>query len=203
MHNKLTPFGHVWRHALIWLALAFTFFPVVWVVSASFDGSNTLVQQSVVPIAPTLDNYKMLTQEPRYPFFTWMWNSIKVSGIERRHFRVVVCFGGVRVFPFSLPRAAGRLVLAHFGADLSASVGDGVHLLAAAFHRAVRAGLGPQHPRRAHHGVFGRRHRHQHVAHERLLRHDSAGAGGIGVYRRRVAVSQRLRASCCRWCGRF
>jgi ABC-type maltose transport systems, permease component len=77
--HKLSLWGHVWRHLFIWAALAFTFFPIVWVVSASFDGTNTLVQQSVVPIAPTLDNYRMLAQEPRYPFFTWMWNSIKVS----------------------------------------------------------------------------------------------------------------------------
>lgn len=105
MHNKLTPFGHLWRHALIWLALAFTFFPVVWVVAASFDGSNTLVQQSVVPIAPTLDNYKMLTQEPRYPFFTWMWNSIKVSGMNAV-ISVLLC--ALAAYAFSRFRFRGR-----------------------------------------------------------------------------------------------
>lgn len=82
MHDKLSPFGHVWRHAVLWLALAFVFFPVVWVVSASFDATNTLVRQSLLPTVFTLDNYKMLTEEPRYPFFTWMWNSVKVSGIS-------------------------------------------------------------------------------------------------------------------------
>lgn len=82
MHDKLTTFGHVWRHAVIWLALAFVFFPVVWVISASFDGTNTLVGQGVIPTVPTLDNYKLLTAEARYPFFTWMWNSIKVAGIS-------------------------------------------------------------------------------------------------------------------------
>lgn len=105
MHNKLTFFGHLWRHAVIWLALAFTFFPIVWVVSASFDGANTLVQQSVVPIAPTLDNYKMLTQEPRYPFFTWMWNSVKVAGANAT-ISVFLC--ALAAYAFSRFRFRGR-----------------------------------------------------------------------------------------------
>lgn len=105
MHNRLTPLGHVWRHAVILLALAFVFFPLIWVISASFDGTNTLVRQGILPTAPTLENYKMLTQEPRYPFFTWMWNSIKVAGLNA-FFSVLLC--ALAAYAFSRFRFSGR-----------------------------------------------------------------------------------------------
>jgi len=105
VHERLSLWGHLWRHAVIWLALAFAFFPVVWVVSASFDGSNTLVQQQIVPIVPTLDNYKMLVQEPRYPFFTWMWNSLKVATVSSS-LSVFLC--ALAAYAFSRFRFRGR-----------------------------------------------------------------------------------------------
>ncbi|MFO7265952.1 MAG: maltose ABC transporter permease MalG [Bacillota bacterium] len=105
MHNRLTLWGHIWRHAVIWLALCFTFFPIVWVVSASFDGTNTLVQQSIIPVVPTLDNYRMLVREPRYPFFTWMWNSVKVSGTSAA-ISVFLC--ALAAYAFSRFRFRGR-----------------------------------------------------------------------------------------------
>lgn len=105
MYRRPSLAGQLWRQALIWLALAFAFFPVLWVVSASFDGSNTLVSQSIFPTAPTLDNYKMLTQEPRYPFFTWMWNSVKVSSLNGV-FSVLLC--ALAAYAFSRFRFPGR-----------------------------------------------------------------------------------------------
>ncbi|HHY10291.1 MAG TPA: maltose ABC transporter permease MalG [Firmicutes bacterium] len=105
MYNKLTKLGHLWRHMIILLALAFVFFPVVWVISASFDGTNTLVKQSLVPTVATLDNYKMLAQEPRYPFGRWMFNSIKVSGISAA-LSVWLC--ALAAYAFSRFRFKGR-----------------------------------------------------------------------------------------------
>lgn len=82
MFNKLNFFGHAWRHLVVISVLLFVFFPVAWVISASFDGTNSLMRQSLIPIVTTFDNYKMLMNDPQYPFPLWMWNSLKVSGIS-------------------------------------------------------------------------------------------------------------------------
>lgn len=105
MHNRLSFVGHLWRHAVIWLALAFAFFPVLWVVSASFDGTNTLVRQGIFPTVPTLENYKLLTAEPRYPFLTWMWNSVKIAGLNAT-FGVFLC--SLAAYAFSRFRFRAR-----------------------------------------------------------------------------------------------
>src|SRR5690606_22474166 len=74
-------------------------------VSASFDGTNSLVSQGLWPTLPTLDNYRMLTQEPRYPFFTWLWNSVKVSSLNAV-FSVLLC--AMAAYAFSRFRFRGR-----------------------------------------------------------------------------------------------
>lgn len=105
MYNRLTALGHLWRHVIILLALCFVFFPVAWVISASFDGTNSLVKQSLIPTVATLENYRSLMAEPRYPFLTWMWNSIKVSGISA-FLSVGLC--ALAAYAFSRFRFRGR-----------------------------------------------------------------------------------------------
>lgn len=105
MYNRLSAAGHIWRHVVILLALCFVFFPVAWVISASFDGTNSLVKQSLIPTFATLDNYRQLISEPRYPFLHWMWNSIKVSGISAL-LSVWLC--ALAAYAFSRFRFRGR-----------------------------------------------------------------------------------------------
>lgn len=105
MYNRLNTFGHVWRHIIILLVLGFVFFPVAWVVSASFDGTNSLVKQNLIPTVKTLDNYRKLVSEPRYPFLTWMGNSLKVSGISAL-LSVWLC--ALAAYAFSRFRFRGR-----------------------------------------------------------------------------------------------
>ncbi len=105
MYNRLNALGHIWRHLIILLALCFVFFPVAWVISASFDGTNSLVKQSLVPTVATLENYRSLTMEPRYPFLIWMSNSIKVSGISAL-LSVWLC--ALAAYAFSRFRFKGR-----------------------------------------------------------------------------------------------
>lgn len=105
MYNRLNTFGHIWRHLVILLVLGFVFFPVAWVISASFDGTNSLVKQNLIPTVKTFDNYRKLVSEPRYPFLTWMGNSLKVSGISAL-LSVWLC--ALAAYAFSRFRFRGR-----------------------------------------------------------------------------------------------
>ena len=64
---------------VIFAAIAFALFPVVWIISASINPGGTLYGQRLIPKNPTLDHYKVLFTDKRYPFVLWLWNSIEVS----------------------------------------------------------------------------------------------------------------------------
>ncbi|KAF0108552.1 MAG: malG [Anaerolineaceae bacterium] len=67
--------------------IAFAVFPVIWIVSASFDNSNSLATQNLIPVQAGIKNYQRLFNlDPQFRFgdlnyWRWLWNSIKVSGI--------------------------------------------------------------------------------------------------------------------------
>ena len=127
-------------HGVIWLALAFALFPIAWVISASFDQTNTLVGQRLIPSYVTLDNYRMLVADERYPFFRWLWNSIKVSGLHS-FFSVFLC--ALAAYAFSRFRFRGRraglfaLILVQIFPQVLAMVA--IYLLLLAIGRVVPA----------------------------------------------------------------
>jgi len=67
--------------------IAFAIFPVIWIISASFDNSNSLATQNLIPIQAGIKNYQRLFNlDPQFRFgdlsyWRWLWNSVKVSGI--------------------------------------------------------------------------------------------------------------------------
>ena len=67
--------------------IGFSIFPVIWIISASFDNSNSLATQNLIPVQAGIKNYQRLfNQDPQFRFgdlsyWIWLWNSIKVSGI--------------------------------------------------------------------------------------------------------------------------
>lgn len=86
------------KHLIIWLAIAFTFFPISWTISASFNPSNTLVGQSLIPQSVTFDHYKELATSSQHPFLLWLWNSIKISLITSV---LAVTLTTLAAYPFS------------------------------------------------------------------------------------------------------
>ena len=72
-------------HALRWfialLLIVFAIFPVIWMLSASFNQANSLASATLIPRQLTLDNYRTLFETPETPFLRWMWNSVKISSI--------------------------------------------------------------------------------------------------------------------------
>jgi len=59
--------------------LFWTFLPIVWIISASFNASNSLVGQTLIPANPTLEHYRYLFTNNQHPYPSWYWNSLKLA----------------------------------------------------------------------------------------------------------------------------
>ena len=68
-----------WRHAVGVLAVAFALFPLVWMISASFDTLGSLSAQKLIPDNIGLDNFRTLFGNPDQPYLKWLRNSIIIS----------------------------------------------------------------------------------------------------------------------------
>jgi ABC-type maltose transport system permease subunit len=68
------------RIIVLTIGCIFALYPVVFVISASFDPRNTLVGASIIPPNPSLENYSKLFNGTQTPILTWLKNSIVVSG---------------------------------------------------------------------------------------------------------------------------
>lgn len=94
-----------WRHLVAWAALAFALFPVVWIVSASFDPTGSLSSQRLIPSDPSLENYRTLFTDVDVPFVRWFWNTILISGLAAG-FNTFLC--ALAAYAFSRLRFSGR-----------------------------------------------------------------------------------------------
>ena len=59
------------------LLIVFAIFPVLWMISASFDNSNSLAAQSLIPVNPGVKNFaRLFNQDPEFRFGDlsyWRW----------------------------------------------------------------------------------------------------------------------------------
>jgi ABC-type maltose transport system permease subunit len=69
----------IFRIILAIFMLIFALFPIVWIISASFNPTNSLVGQPLIPPNPTLDNYKSLFTNSIQPYPRWYINSLGIS----------------------------------------------------------------------------------------------------------------------------
>lgn len=96
------------------LLIAFSVFPVIWIVSASFDNSNSLSTQSVIPANAGVKNYERLFNlDPEFAFgdiqfWTWLWNSVKVAGLTTI---LSLSLTTMAAYAFSRLRFAGRITM--------------------------------------------------------------------------------------------
>ncbi|MEV1009546.1 sugar ABC transporter permease [Streptomyces sp. NPDC049881] len=65
--------------ALLLGALAFVLFPLWYVLVAALDNSNALGTSGLWPRSLSLDNFRVLVDDPTFPFFRWLWNTLRVS----------------------------------------------------------------------------------------------------------------------------
>ncbi len=94
------------------LLIGFAIFPVLWMVSASFDNSNSLATQSLIPANAGVSNYlRLFNKDPNFSFgeikyWTWLGNSIKISGISTI---LSLSITTLAAFAFSRLRFNGRV----------------------------------------------------------------------------------------------
>lgn len=97
--------GLILRWLLAVVLILFSIFPVIWIVSASLDPVNNLATQKLVPDNAGFENFRELINNPIFPFFTWLWNSIKISVITTI---LTLSLTTMAAFAFSRFRFAGR-----------------------------------------------------------------------------------------------
>jgi arabinogalactan oligomer/maltooligosaccharide transport system permease protein len=92
----------------------FAVFPVLWIISASFSGTQSLSTQTLIPAQPSLINYERLFgRDPNYTFGDlvfqkWIFNSVKISTISTL---LSLTITTMAAYAFSRMRFAGRVTL--------------------------------------------------------------------------------------------
>lgn len=87
------------------LAVVFALYPIVWILSASLNPANSLLNQTIIPEPASFDNYQRLLNDPQYPWMLWLWNSVKVSLITAV---LIVILTSFAAYSFSRFRYRGR-----------------------------------------------------------------------------------------------
>jgi ABC-type maltose transport system permease subunit len=94
--------GTSWRLVVIFIAIAYSLFPVLWIISASFDPAGRLSSQNLIPNNPTVANYNTLFEDS---FWRWMGNSTIVASITSV---LSVFVSSISAYAFSRFRFSGR-----------------------------------------------------------------------------------------------
>ena len=94
--------------------ILFAIFPVLWIISASFSGAQSLSTQTLIPARPSTVNYERLFGlDPTYRFGDlvyqkWIFNSVKVSSISTI---LSLAITTMAAYAFSRMRFAGRVTM--------------------------------------------------------------------------------------------
>ncbi len=107
MYDKHTLLGSIWRHAVLIFLAAFAIFPVLWIASASFNATNNMQLQQLMPPNPSLVHYRELFTSDRYNYGMWLWNSLKITLVTST---LTVVLAGLGAYAFSRFRFKGRRV---------------------------------------------------------------------------------------------
>ena len=97
--------GTILRILLAIVLVAFSIFPVLWIVSAAINPVNDLASQQLIPANATFDNFRKLVNNPVFPFFTWMKNSIIIAVVSTV---LTVSLTTLAAYAFSRFRFKGR-----------------------------------------------------------------------------------------------
>jgi ABC-type maltose transport system permease subunit len=84
------------------IVLAFSLFPILWTISASFNPTGGISSQKLIPNPPTLEHYEDILNQP---FWLWMFNSFKIASISAV---LVGLISILSAYSFSRFRFAGR-----------------------------------------------------------------------------------------------
>ncbi len=90
---------------VVLLGSVLSLYPFIIIVSASFDPTNSLSGQNLIPPQPSLLNYQKILANEQTPIFKWLLNSLTVSGISAT---VTLILTTLAAYSFSRFRYVGR-----------------------------------------------------------------------------------------------
>jgi len=93
------------RYLVALVAIVFALFPVIWIISASFNPSGSLSGQALIPTNTSLRNYNDLLSNPIQPYLRWVLNSLKIASITAVLSVISIMLSA---YSFSRFRFAGR-----------------------------------------------------------------------------------------------
>jgi ABC-type maltose transport system permease subunit len=103
------------RLAIAVFLIFFAIFPVLWIISASLDNTNSLATQSLIPPQAGVRNYaRLFDLDPEFAFrggllyWTWLFNSVKIAGISTV---LSLSLTTMAAYAFSRLRFTGRVTL--------------------------------------------------------------------------------------------
>lgn len=103
--RRPTPWRRLGQIAATILALLFALLPIAWIISAAFNPTSSMANQTFIPPNASTANFRELLNDPLHPFFLWMWNSTKVAGITAA---LAVFVTMLTAYAFSRFRFRGR-----------------------------------------------------------------------------------------------
>jgi len=107
-------FSRVIRLVIAVILIIFSIFPVLWIISASFSGTQSLSTQTLIPTKVSMLNYQRLFgMDPTYRFGDlvfqkWIWNSVKISSISTI---LSLSITTMAAYAFSRMRFKGRVTM--------------------------------------------------------------------------------------------
>lgn len=96
------------RLVVAFILIVFAIFPILWMLSASFDPVGSLATQKLIPDRPGTGNYEELLVSGEIPYWTWFWNSFKIAGITSV---LSLSITTVAAYAFSRFRFRGRQMM--------------------------------------------------------------------------------------------
>jgi arabinogalactan oligomer / maltooligosaccharide transport system permease protein len=104
--SKRSRSGSVWwRHALAILALVWSLFPIVFIVSAALNPAGSLSTSNLIPQHFSMTNFHTLFNDSSRPYLSWYKNSMIIATIGAS---AAVFIGACAAFAFSRLRFTGR-----------------------------------------------------------------------------------------------
>ena len=97
--------GTWWRHGLAVVALIWSMFPIVFIVSAALNPAGSLETSQLLPTSASLANFQGLFTDGARPYVSWYKNSLLIAGIASL---CSVFIGACAAYAFSRLRFVGR-----------------------------------------------------------------------------------------------
>lgn len=95
----------LWRHAIAWVLIVFTVFPIYIVFVSAFSATSGLATSSLVPQSFSTNNFSLLFASDAVPYRRWIVNTMYIASVTAV---VSVLIGAAAAYAFSRLRFKGR-----------------------------------------------------------------------------------------------